>query len=256
MPLVHYETDEAVALITLDRPKVNALSPELIAELIAAVDEAADPTVRAVVVTGSPHFAAGADIAFFERAMESGASPADLGRQLSEAARRIEDLPKPVIAAVVGYALGGGLELAMACDFRILAEDAQVGQPETRLGIIPGAGGTQRLPRLVGLARARDMIYSGRMVGAAEAQDMGLADRVVPAPELLETALSVAGEWALGPTVAIGLAKRAINGGLGLSLEAGLSVEAEAFAEAFDTADAAEGIGAFLAKRQPEFIGR
>ena len=255
MALVRYETDGEVAVITLDRPKVNALSPELIDELTAAVESAAVPAVRAVVITGSPHFAAGADISVFERSMSSGESPADLGVRLSEACRRIAALPKPVIAAVSGYALGGGLELAMACDFRFLAEDAQVGQPEIKLGIIPGAGGTQRLPRLVGLARAREMIYSGRLVGAAEALEVGLADRVVSSAALLQEAVAAAKEWATGPTVAIGLAKRAINFGLGASLEEGLGAEAEAFAEAFRTADAAEGISAFLAKRRPEFGG-
>jgi enoyl-CoA hydratase/carnithine racemase len=255
MPLVRFETRDAVAVITLDRPKVNALSVDLIDELVGAIERAGSSEIRAVVVTGSPHFAAGADITAFKEAMTAGGSPSDLGLRLAEACDLLEELPKPVIAAVHGFALGGGLELAMACDIRILADDARVGQPEIRLGIIPGAGGTQRLPRLVGIARAREMIYSGRMVDADEAAAIGLADRVVPAGDLLDAALAEAGEWAKGPTRALGAAKRALNRGLGMALRDGLAVEAAGFAEVFDTEDAAEGIDAFLEKREPHFRG-
>jgi enoyl-CoA hydratase/carnithine racemase len=255
MSLVRFEARGAVALVTLDRPKVNALSPDLIAELIAAIDEAGDPAVRAVVVTGRPHFAAGADITVFKEGMDGGGDATDLGVRLSQACEAIEALPKPVIAAVHGFALGGGLELAMACDFRFLADDARVGQPEVKLGIIPGAGGTQRLPRLVGIARARDMVYSGRMVDAPEALAMGLADRVVPSERLLDEALEAAAGWATGPTRAIGIAKRVMNLGVDLPLADALDVEARGFAEVFATPDAAEGIDAFLEKRDPRFTG-
>ncbi len=211
--------------------------------------------MRAVVVTGAPHFAAGADITEFEVVFEGGleGSPA---QSLGSTFRALELLEKPVIAAVRGFALGGGLELALACDFRYLADDAKVGQPEINLGIIPGAGGTQRLTRIVGVGRARDLVYSGRQVAADEALAMGLADRVVPADELLDAALESARTWALGPTAAIGIAKRAINDGFGMGLEEALQLERDLFAGVFDTADAREGVSAFLEKRKAEFQGR
>lgn len=252
--LVKFSRDGAIAVITLNRPPVNALSVELVEALDAAVALAADDDIRSVVVTGVPHFAAGADIKGFKTAFESGTSH-ELGVALSAAVQRLESLPKPVIAAVRGYALGGGLELAMGCDFRFLADDAQVGQPEIKLGIIPGAGGTQRLPRLVGLARARDIVYSGRMVSAGEALEIGLADRVVAAEEVLDEAVAAAAEWAQGPTRALGAAKRAINDGLGRPLAEGLAMEAEGFREVFASDDAREGVDAFVDKRAPGFTG-
>ena len=253
MTLVRYERDGAVALVTLDRPPVNALSRALMEDLASAVGEAADPGVRAVVVTGAPHFAAGADITEFLEVFETGADPAE---GLGDVFRSIERLAKPVIAAVRGFALGGGLELAMSCDFRYLAEDALVGQPEIKLGIIPGAGGTQRLPRIVGIPRARDLVYGGRQVDATEALAIGLADRVLNADELLETAMEDARAWAEGPTAAIGLAKRAIDDGFGLPIDEALAVEQERFAESFATDDAREGVEAFLQKREADFRGR
>jgi enoyl-CoA hydratase/carnithine racemase len=255
MTLARFEAHDAVAVITLDRPKVNALSAELIDDLAAAVGEAATPDIRCVIVTGAPHFAAGADITAFKAAMAAGGSAADIGIRLSAVCTLIEGLDKPVIAAVRGFALGGGLELAMSCDFRFFAEDARVGQPEIKLGIIPGAGGTQRLPRLVGLARARDLVYSGRMVEPDEALAIGLADRVVPVDSLLDGAMAAAADWAGGPTRALGIAKRVMNRGLGLPLSDALAVESAGFAEAFDTRDAVEGVDAFLEKREPRFTG-
>ena len=256
MSLVRYELHDAVAVITLDRPPVNALSADLIGDLDAAIIQASDPSVRAVLVTGSPHFAAGADIAAFKASMDAGSGGAGVGIELGETLRRLEALPKPVVAAVGGYALGGGLELAMACDLRMLADDAKVGQPEIRLGIIPGAGGTQRLPRLVGVGRARDLVYTGRMIGAAEALAWGLADRIVPAAELQKAAMALAGELASGATAAIAIAKAAIADGLDLPLVDGLRVEAAAFTEVFATEDAEEGVDAFVGKRPPRFSGR
>jgi enoyl-CoA hydratase/carnithine racemase len=208
-----------------------------------------------VVVTGAPHFAAGADITEFKAAFTEGSSDG-LAIRLSEVISRLELLPKPVIAAVRGFALGGGLELAMGCDFRFLAEDARVGQPEIKLGIIPGAGGTQRLARLVGLARARDIVYTGRFVDSSEALEIGLADRVVAADGLLDAAMEHAAALAEGATAAIGLAKRVMNDGLGVPLARGLAMETGAFDRAFATEDAREGVDAFLAKRPPEFRGR
>ncbi len=256
MSLVRFELRGAVGVITLDRPPVNALSGELVVDLAVAISNAADPGVRAVVVTGSPHFAAGADIAGFKKLMESGGTGAELGVHLGEVLAQLEALPKPIVAAVRGYALGGGLELAMACDLRMLSEGAKVGQPEIKLGVIPGAGGTQRLPRLVGVGRARDIVYTGRMVDAAEAHRIGLADRVVPDATLDEAALAWAQELADGPTVAIATAKRVIAGGWDGSLTEGLALEAEGFRAVFGTADAVEGVNAFLEKRTPRFTGR
>ena len=211
--------------------------------------------MRAVVVTGSPHFAAGADIAEFKAAMESGAGDV-LATKLSAAILALERLPKPVLAAVRGFALGGGLELALGCDFRYLAEGARVGQAEITLGLIPGAGGTQRLPRLVGLARARELVYGGRQVDAPEALAIGLADSVVPDDELEDVTLGAARELAAGPTAALAAAKRALNEGWGLELSAALAVEAAGFSACFSSEDAAEGVAAFLEKRTADFSGR
>jgi enoyl-CoA hydratase/carnithine racemase len=255
MSLVEHTIEGAVARVTLNRPPVNAISAELVEELDAALASAEDDSVRAVVVTGSPHFAAGADITGFQGAFDAGGTD-PLAGILAAVVRRLELLAKPTIAAVQGYALGGGLELAMGCDFIYMAEDAQVGQPEVKLGIIPGAGGTQRLPRLVGMARARELNYSGRFVSASEALSIGLAGKVAPPEELLAVALSDAADWAKGPTVAIAAAKRAMNEGWGLGIDAGLALEAEAFAACFSTDDAREGVAAFLEKREPGFSGR
>jgi enoyl-CoA hydratase/carnithine racemase len=256
MSLVRVEHRGTVAVLTLDRPPVNALSGELVEDLAAGISEASDPAVRAVVVTGSPHFAAGADIAGFQSLMTAGASGAELGVRLSEVLCALEALEKPVIAAVRGYALGGGLELAMACDLRLVGEGAKVGQPEIKLGLIPGAGGTQRLPRLVGVGRARHLVYTGRMVDAAEAERIGLADRVVSDAAVGDVALAWAEELASGATAAIAVAKRVIARGLDRPLQEALTLEAEGFRECFRTADAAEGVAAFLGKRAPRFSGR
>lgn len=255
MSHVDFAREDAVAIVTLNRPPVNAISGELIADLDEAVNACEAGEVRAVVVTGRPHFAAGADIKGFRQAME-GDIDDFLAGSLSGVVRRIEQLPKPVVAAVRGYALGGGLELAMGCDFRFLADDATVGQPEIKLGIIPGAGGTQRLSRLVGPARARDIVYTGRFVTASEALHIGLADRVVALDELDASALEYARRLAAGPTVAIGAAKRAINEGFDLPMDEALALEAEGFRLAFATGDAREGVAAFLEKREPVFRGR
>jgi len=254
MSLVEYSVDRNVALIVLNRPPVNALSAELSADLAAAFAEAADPQVRAVVVTGDPHFAAGADIKGFQAAYDSG-SDDTLASDLGGAIRLFETLEKPTIAAVRGFALGGGLELAMGADFRYFADDATVGQPEILLGLIPGAGGTQRLPRLVGYQRAKEIIFSGRHLGAEEAHDIGLADRVLPAAQLLDTALADAARWAAGPTLAYGAAKRALNDALRLPIEKGLRTEIDAFLTCFRTDDAREGVAAFVGKRQASFTG-
>ncbi len=251
---VDYAVSDGVATITLNRPPVNALNASLIADIVAAVGLAEDPEVRAVVITGSPRFSVGADITGFEEALEGNAED----RQsvgLAAAVARLEALPKPTIAAVYGFALGGGLELAMGADLRYLADDAKVGQPEILLGIIPGAGGTQRLTRIVGYQRAKELCLSGRHISADEAAAIGLADQVVPADDLLEVATATANGFATGPTRAYAAVKRAVGEGYEVPLERGLAIEAEVFADVFATEDAKIGIAAFLAKEKPSFVG-
>lgn len=254
MSLVEFDVTEAVATIMLNRPPVNALNAELIADIDEAVGMAEDPGVRAVVITGSPYFSVGADINGFQGAFDGGAGD----RQsvgLSAAVARLGALGKPTIAAIHGIALGGGLELAMGADLRYLDEDARVGQPEILLGLIPGAGGTQRLSRIVGMQRAKEMCLSGRHVGAEEALAIGLADEVVPAEGLLEVATATAREFAKGPTAAYAAVKRAVGEGFDLTLEEGLAIETEEFAGVFATEDARAGVAAFLNKEEPEFEG-
>jgi enoyl-CoA hydratase/carnithine racemase len=243
--LVHLDSsDDGVTLVRLDNPPVNALSVALLAE-IAAVGTAIarDDTVKAVVVTGEGKaFAAGAEISEF--------GGPDRAREITDGFRAAFDavaaVPRPVVAAVNGVALGGGMELALACDLRVVADKARLGQPEVLLGIIPGAGGTQRLPRLVGAARAKELIWSGRQVTADEALAIGLADRVAPAGEVVDNALAWASELAAGAVAAMALAKRAIDRGFDGPLSAGLDVESDAFVEVFATEDATTGVRSFL----------
>ena len=255
MGLVEYDVADAVATIVLNRPPVNALNAELIQDIDNAVGRAQDPAIRAVVITSAtPHFAVGADITGFQDAFETGAQDRQ-SAGLAATATRLAGLAKPTIAAVHGVALGGGLELAMGADLRYLADDARVGQPEILLGLIPGAGGTQRLSRIVGYQRALEMCISGRHVGAEEALAIGLADRVVAAADLREAAVEAATQFAAGPTQAYAGVKRSVGDGFDLTLEAGLAIEAEEFARVFATDDARRGVAAFLAKETPEFEG-
>jgi enoyl-CoA hydratase/carnithine racemase len=235
---------DGVATLRLNRPPMNALSQALLGEIAeASRDLGDDPGVKAVVVLGGEKaFAAGADITEFG----DQESAKKIEKSFRAAFDGVAAIPRPVIAAVNGFALGGGLELAMSCDLRIAGDRAKVGQPEILLGIIPGAGGTQRLPRLVGPARAKELIWSGRQVKAEEALAIGLVDRVVPAAELEEQALAWAAELAAGAVVAMGAAKQAIDGGLDGSLARGLDQEAELFVEVFGTEDAKTGVASFL----------
>ncbi len=240
------ELPPGVAVIRLSRPPMNALNTTVQEALrAAAVQVSADESVRAVVLYGGDKvFAAGADVKEFARATH-----ADMVRdadRLSSSLDALARIPQPVIAAVTGYALGGGCELALTADFRVSAEDAQWGQPEILLGIIPGAGGTQRLPRLIGPAKAKDLIYTGRFVGAEEALEIGLVDVVVPAADVYATALKLAAKYAKGPALALRAAKAAIDEGLDGSLSAGLRLEAHLFAGLFATADRTTGIASFL----------
>jgi enoyl-CoA hydratase len=234
---------DGVAVITLDNPKVNALSSALLTQLKAVAEDLHANPPGAVVVTGGDRvFAAGADISEFGGPHEA----AVIGGLFVSTLDAIAAIPRMVIAAVSGYALGGGCEVALACDIRIVSERAKFGQPEILLGIIPGGGGTQRLARLVGPSRAKDIILSGRQVDAQEALRIGLADEVVAPEALHDRAIERAAELARGAVAAQGLAKKAIDGGLDLSLADGLQLEQESFVEVFRTEDSQIGVKSFL----------
>jgi len=243
---VRFEVEGAVGTIRLDRPKMNALNAQVQAEIRAAALEAtARDDVRAVVIYGGERvFAAGADIK--EMQQMSYVDMVSRAGALQECFDTVARIPKPVLAAVTGFALGGGCELSMCADFRVVAEDAKMGQPEILLGIIPGAGGTQRLPRLVGPAKAKDIVFTGRFVGAQEALAIGLADVVVPAAEVYPKALELAGAYAQGPAQALRAAKRAVDEGLEMDLDAALRLESTLFAGLFATEDRSTGMASFV----------
>jgi enoyl-CoA hydratase len=252
------ERSDGVATLRLNRPRaLNALDPDTLRALAAAIDAIdADATVRAAIITGSGEraFCAGADIAAMAAMGPTEGHPyARLGH---EALARVDDCRVPVVAAVNGVALGGGLELALACDLVVAAERARLGFPEITLGIIPGFGGTQRLVRRAGLARARELIYLGSMIGAADALRLGIVDRVVPGDRLSEEVTGLARALAERPPLALRQAKRATRAALEATLEAGLRLEIEAFAVTFASEDRIEGLRAFLEKRSPQWKGR
>jgi enoyl-CoA hydratase/carnithine racemase len=255
---VTLSVEAGVGTIRLDRPKMNALNAQVQEEIRAAAKEATERgDVRAVVVWGGPKvFAAGADIK--EMADESYAGMVDRSAALTSAFTSVARIPKPVVAAVNGYALGGGCELALCADRRIAAVDATLGQPEILLGIIPGAGGTQRLPRLVGPAKAKDIIFSGRFVKADEALHIGLVDEVVPAEEVYDTAVKWAAQFASGPAYALRAAKEAIDYGGEVDLSTGLEIERQQFAALFATEDRTIGMTSFVENGpgKAEFKGR
>jgi len=235
--------DDGVAVVTLNNPKVNALSQELLAQLRAAAkDLTADPPGAVVVTGGERIFAAGADISQFGGPEEAVA----ITQGFHDALDAVAAIPRFVIAAVSGYALGGGCELALACDYRIAGERAVFGQPEILLGIIPGGGGTQRLPRVVGASRAKELMVTGRQVKAEEALRIGLADEVVPGEQLHERALALAAELARGALVAQALVKQAVDGGIDGDLDAGLELERRLFHDAFESDDSKIGVQSFL----------
>ena len=243
---VRVEVADGIATIRLDRPKMNALNAQVQDEIAeAAAQVAADASIGAVVLYGGERvFAAGADIK--EMADMPYAAMAERSRKLQASFTAVAQIPKPVVAAVTGYALGGGLELALCADFRVLGEKAKVGQPEIQLGIIPGAGGTQRLPRLVGPARAKDLIFSGRHVGAAEALAIGLADKVVPDAEVYQAARDLVAKYVGGPAVALRAAKQAVDAGLEVDLATGLEIERLQFSALFATEDQKTGMRSFI----------
>ncbi|HZC69796.1 MAG TPA: enoyl-CoA hydratase-related protein [Jatrophihabitans sp.] len=244
--LLRVEIDDRVATIRLDRPPMNAINSVMQEELRAAAARVTDDAdVRAVVLYGGEKvFAAGADVKEFA-GQDHAFMVRDAPRVMSSI-DAIARIPKPVIAAVTGFALGGGCELALAADFRVSADDAKLGQPEILLGIIPGMGGTQRLPRLVGPAKAKDLIYTGRFVAAQEALEIGLVDAVVPAADVYSTAIAMAKKFAKGPALALAAAKAAIDGGLDADLASGLRLEAHLFASMFATEDSRIGIASFV----------
>jgi enoyl-CoA hydratase len=254
-----FETDDAgIALVTVNRPeKRNALSAEVVAELHDAFERVgAEAGIRAAIVTGAGEkaFVAGADIQ--ELATLSPVEARAYSLRGQAAFRKLETLGKPSVAAVNGYALGGGLELAMACTVRFASDNAQFGQPEVKLGIIPGFGGTGRLPRLVGRGRALELLLSGDPIAAAEAHRIGLVGAVVPQAELLSYSRAWLAKALANAPLALGLVMEAVDVGLDTSLEAGLRFEAAAFALCAATGDGREGTRAFLEKRRPVFAGK
>ncbi|MDK2887762.1 MAG: enoyl-CoA hydratase [Thermoanaerobacter sp.] len=251
------EKDGHIALLTINRPEVrNALDPQTWAEIRSAIRECKfDRDVRVVIITGAggKAFASGADI----RTLRERETLEVLKSEAQETLNDIENLDKPVIAAIDGYALGGGCELAMACDIRIATSRSKLGQPEVNLGIIPGAGGTQRLQRLVGIGKAKELIFTGDIISAQEAREIGLVNKVVEQPEdLLPAAREMARKIIAKGPVAVGLAKLAINVGANTDINSGLLFEKLAQTVAFSTEDRIEGTTAFLEKRKPVFKGK
>lgn len=244
---VKLEVSDGVGTIRLDRPPMNAISRQVQDELIVVANEAATRAdVRAVVLYGGEKvLAAGADVK--EMQAMTYADMAAVTRRLSAGFGALSTIPKPTVAAITGYALGGGLEVALGCDRRICGDNAKLGQPEILLGIIPGGGGTQRLTRLIGASRAKDLIFTGRMVKAEEALAIGLVDEVVPADEVYPRAVEYARQFASGPAAAYAAAKKAIDGGLDTDLRTGLDVESELFAALFATDDQRIGMESFVA---------
>ena len=251
MGFVKYDQDGFVGVITINRPEaLNALNTEVIQDLDAVLDSIDLGTTRVLVVTGAGEksFVAGADIAAMSTMTVQEAR--EFSKAGNDVFRKLETLPIPSIAAVNGFALGGGCEISMACDIRIASDNAKFGQPETGLGILPGFGGTQRLARLVGKGRAKELIFTCDMIDANEAYRIGLANKVVPQAELLDTCKAMAEKIMSKGSYAISLAKEAINTGTETDLSSGLTLEADLFGLAFSTDDKKEGMTAFLEKRK------
>jgi enoyl-CoA hydratase len=252
------EKSEGIATITLNRPEaLNAFSKEVVDEVLRALEDVGnDENIRVVVLTGAGEkaFSAGADIKAMKGMNALKARELSLmGQKLCYA---IENLEKPVIAAINGYTLGGGLEVAMACDLRIAVENARVGQTEINMGLIPGWGGTQRLPRLIGKTKAKELVFSGKMIDAKTAEQLGILNLVVSADKFRETVRQFALELAQKAPVAVKVAKALINKGTGMSLDAALALEREGFGVVASTEDSQEGVSAFAEKRKPTFKGK
>ena len=251
MVFIKYETEGQIALLTIDRPKaLNALNSNVLEELDQAIDAVDLQEVRVLIITGSGEksFVAGADIAEMSNlTKEEGFAFAKKGNDIF---RKIESLPIPVIAAVNGFALGGGCELSMACDIRICSENAVFGQPEAGLGITPGFGGTQRLARIIGIGRAKELIFSTSNIKADEAYRVGLVNHVYPVEELLPQAKKLASKIAANAPIAVRNCKKAINDGLQTDIDSAIVIEENLFGGCFETHDQKEGMGAFLEKRK------
>ncbi len=252
-----FQVDEGIATITFNRPKaLNALNSALLDEFSQSLDEvAADENIRVLVLTGAGDkaFVAGADIN--QLAACNALTAKNFAKKGHTIIAKLQELPIAVIAAVNGFALGGGTEIAIACDFIYASENAKFGQPEINLGLIPGFGGTQRLPRLIGSNRAKEMIFTGKMISAAEASEMGLANKVVPQDQLMAEVIKMAREIATKGRLSLRTAKQAINYGLNADLATGIHIEIEAFGLCYCSSDAKEGTSAFLEKRKAAFKG-
>ena len=259
MEFISTQQNGAVAVVTIDHPPVNALSAGLLEELEGELDRLdADPETRTVVLRGAGEraFVAGADISEFPTLREAGSDNGGSARGIQKLGARMDAADTPVVAAIHGWCLGGGLELAMACDVRVASEDARLGQPEIKLGLIPGGGGTQRLPRLVGTGRALLLNMGGEPIDARTAYEWGLVEKVVPQPELLDAALEIALTFAVRSPHAIAVLRELARTTRDLPLEEGLRREAEAFRRCLASEDGQEGVAAFLEKREPQFSGR
>jgi enoyl-CoA hydratase len=252
-----YEVKGGIATITFNRPKaLNALNSALLSEFSQALDDiAADENIRVLILTGAgdKSFVAGADIS--ELATFNSLKAKAFAAKGHDIIDKLQQLPIAVIAAVNGFALGGGTEISIACDFIYASENAKFGQPEINLGVIPGFGGTQRLPRLIGTNMAKELIFTGRMISAAEALQLGLANKVVPQDELMDEVLKVAGAIASKGKASLRAAKQAVDRGMNVDLATGCKIEVDAFALCYASPDATEGTSAFLAKRKAEFKG-
>lgn len=258
MSEVHIERMEQLAILTLDNPPMNVLSLEMSQKIALRIAELAqDKSVVAVILTGSGTraFMAGADIKEFTGFIAD-RKAGQSAQAFDDTMQQLHRLQKPTIAALNGWTLGGGCELALACDFRIAEEQIQIGFPEVKLGLFPGAGGTQRLPRLIGESRAKELILTGESISAAEALHIGLVNRVVPTGQALSAAKAFAAVFRERSQVSVGLAKRAVDEGLDLSLDDGLALEARLFGDVFEAEDVQEGVQAFIEKRTPKFKHR
>ena len=251
MGFVNYEAQGAVGLVTINRPEaLNALNPQVLADLKAVFEGIDQNAIRCVVVTGAGEksFVAGADIG--SMSVMTKAEGEAFGKMGNDVFRMIETFPIPVIAAVNGFALGGGNELAMCCDSRICSDNAMFGQPEVGLGITPGFSGTQRLPRRVGIAKAKELIFSGKVIGAAEAEKIGLVNAVYAPEELIPGAIAMAKSFTANAPIAVKYSKACIDRGMQMDIDDGIALENELFAMCFATADQKEGMSAFVEKRK------
>ncbi len=253
MAFVELNCEGAVGVITINRPEaLNALNPEVLADLKAAFEAVDQNTVRCVVLTGAGErsFVAGADIGSMSTMTK--AEGEAFGKLGNDIFLMIENFPLPVIAAVNGFALGGGCELAMSCDIRICSDNAMFGQPEVGLGITPGFGGTQRLPRIVGLGMAKQLLYTARNIDANEALRIGLVNAVYPQAELMDAAAKLAGTIAKNAPIAVRACKKAVNEGMQVSIDKAVVIEEKLFGDCFETHDQVEGMGCFLSKEKPK----